>query len=686
MSENYRLQGLCESHIKRIQTSAQKKRPFNKVAEQCMQFFNASVGFMWSDKFRSEFMGGAEAPRFRITVAKAFELVATFGPALFWQYPGRVIKSLAMPKIDPLMFGDPNDPQTQQLLQQFTMEQQVEGAQRNTRNSLLEIYLNYSQREQPGGGLKQESLYCINEALVKGRGCLWTEPYRFAGSERVLTGCFHDTVDNLFIDPDCMRPNLSDANWIARRHIEDYWKVERRFQLPEGYLKHHAKLNSDETFASGVDKDLFRCNGNTHDQVVWYELFSKAGVGHRMDRNVPTLHKAFDEVVGDHAYICFARGVPFPLNMPPKRFENASVDEVRAAFDWPVPYYKDGRWPVALLDLYPNINNPWPVAPMAMGLGELMFLNIMMSILADRAYENSRLILGVAKHAADDVRKKLQSGALREVIEFNADIGQSLRECVEVFQMPEFRGDILQAIDYISMSFDKRTGLSELLYGGNAGGTQSRTAADINIKAEMANVRPQYMAGRVEDWQTEAANLERICAGWNVRGSDLEPLLGRTVAPLWDQLISNEDPEVYVRQMRATVEANSIRKPNKVRDNQNLGQLSAFLIPELSKHADVTGDTTPLNALIAAQGAAMEQNTEMWMMGPRQPPPPPGPTPEEMAQQEAMMMEEEENKQRNLAREEMAMERDELELERMALDNAVAEDRALNPEAYENAV
>ena len=678
-NDKFRLHGLCESWIKKIHRASEAKKPFNHVAEQCEMFFNSSVGFMWNDDYRSKFMRGGDihVPRFRITVAKAFELVATFGPSLFWHYPGRVIKPYDPLEIDPLAFGDPNDPNVQSMIQQFMLEQTMEDAKQRTRNGLMEKYLNYSQREQPDGGLKQQSMYCITDALVKGRGCLWTEKYSFPESERVLTGCFYDSVDNLFIDPDCKTPDISKAKWIARRHEDDYWEVERRFGLPDGYLKRHAKLNADDTFSGNEIRPLYRTSGLTCPKVVWFEFFSRGGVGSRFENSIPSLHGAFDEIVGDHAYICVARGVPCPLNMPPSKLEVATDQDILEAFDWPVPYYKDSRWPVAMLDFYPNINSPWPIAPMSMGLGELYVLNVMMAILADRAYENSRTLIGVAKHACEDLRAKLQSGELREIIEFNADAGQSLREVVDVFKMPELGGEILNIIDYISRTFDKRTGLTELLYGGNAGGTQSRTAADASIKAEMANVRPAYMQDRVEDWQTEAANLERICAGWNVRGQDVEPLFGKVAAPLWDQLIANEDPELYVRQMRATVEANSIRKPNKVKDNKNLAQLSAFLLPELSKHADMTTDTAPLNAFIKAQGDSMDQKTTDWMMGPRKPPEPPQPSEEEMMmmmqQEEAMAAEQEDMQMQQQMRDEMQMEKEQLSLEQMNLKNAKLE-------------
>jgi hypothetical protein len=42
---------------------------------------------------------------------------------------------------------------------------------------------------------------------------------------------------------------------------------------------------------------------------------------------------------------------------------------------------------------------------------------------------------------------------------------------------------------------------------------------------------------------------------------------------LWDQLIVNEDPEHVVRELRATVAANSTRKPDKAATPRTCSQL-----------------------------------------------------------------------------------------------------------------
>lgn len=202
-----------------------------------------------------------------------------------------------------------------------------------------------------------------------------------------------------------------------------------------------------------------------------------------------------------------------------------------------------------------------------------------------------------------------------------------------MIESPPVNFDVFRMIDYVSMLFDKRTGLSDSLYGMNVGGKVARTAADINFKEAATSVRPDWMARRVEDWQTSVANIERIYAGWSVQGKDLVPLFGPDAAQLWDSLISDEDPEVYVREMNMTVEANSIRKPNKFRDNENLARLAQYLIPELSRVAQ-QGDPSALNAFIKSLGDAMEQDVTEWLVP--TPPPPPQQQPEMPPPQEMM--------------------------------------------------
>jgi hypothetical protein len=68
------------------------------------------------------------------------------------------------------------------LYQQFQQENAQRGPSMTRSARLLEMYLNYTPTEQPGGGLATHASDAITEALVKGRGCLWPRPYFMPGS------------------------------------------------------------------------------------------------------------------------------------------------------------------------------------------------------------------------------------------------------------------------------------------------------------------------------------------------------------------------------------------------------------------------------------------------------------------------------------------------------------------------
>lgn len=637
---------ICDGWLTRIEQARKVREPFRSTADICRNFFQGSCGFMWNDTFRDKYFSNLPAPRFKMTVAKGFELVAIMGPSLYWDYPGRTARPYARLDIHPEVFGDPQDPGVQQAYQQFQMGYETNRKINKTRCSLMEHYLNYAQREQPNGGLMAESQLAITEALITGRGCLWTEVYQFAGSERKLTRSVYDSCLRLFIDPQCTKPNLSDCGWIARQHVDYYWDVERKFNLEPGSLKNAAMTVStgggQSTDATFSNRDAYHHISNesfaTANKIVWYEIFSKVGVGTRFESFSSGVHEAFESTIGDFAYLCVAKNVKFPLNFPPHLASNGEDIEVKTALDWPVPVYRDGRWPVSLLDFYEAASGPWPLAPIGLGLGELIFMNVMMSCLCDRVYMNSRNIWAVLKEAGDDIISKIKGNEFNIVLELNSQIRQNINELVSVIESPAVNYDAIRMLEYISESFDKRTGLTDTLYGLHAGGKVSRTAADANLKESATSIRPEWMSRKVEQWQTNVANVERIYAGWNVRGQDLTPLFGPEGAQLWDRLIADEDPEVYVREMAMTIEANSIRKPNKFRDNENLTRIAQYLLPQLNEVA-ARGNPEPLNAFIRSLGDAMEQDVSEWLMPAMAPPPPPEPTmqPEQMPPQEAEM-------------------------------------------------
>jgi|15BtaG_2_1085339.scaffolds.fasta_scaffold00129_28 hypothetical protein len=613
------LRPLSDRWIQRIDSAEQSKQGFQKVADQCEKFFTGDTAFMWKSEFRNEFMPGLDVPGIQVTIAKAFELVAIFGPTLFWDYPVREVKSDRgiEPEMVAELLGDQLDP----LLQ----EDERRHLTAKIRNQVMQMYLNWTQRQQPGNGLQREAELVITEALVKGRGCGWTQDYKFPGRDDAYTGTFYDSVDNLFIDPDCTDPELRTATWIARKHVTPIWEVERVFDLDKGSLSEYASKNSNEANARSSDDAH---NQNTHDLIVWYEVWSRGGIG--------TLHKdadynvgeKLDRQLGDFTYCCVAREVPFFLNAAPKKMFRAKPKAIKEMFAWRTANFgakwevwRDSRWPVELLDFYPVPNSAWPLAPMAPGLGELIAMNVLLTAYVEISWENRKQIVAVMKNAADDIKKAVTSGKSVEYVELSPIATQTIDQMVTFLERPQANPDILNALAMLSESFDKRTGLSEILYAMSS--HQIRVSSDANNRQQNASIRPEKMSKNVAGWMGRVAGNEASLAAGLVTGESLNPLLGATGVLLWDQFVTSADTVQMMREMSFHVEATDMMRPNRERDLSNLNTISNRAIPMFEKYAELTGDSGPLNSFMESFGEAMEQDVSEWEMGPWQPQPDP---------------------------------------------------------------
>lgn len=664
------LRPLVTGWLGKISAARLRAQDFRTTGEQCMAFFSGSVGFMWEDKFRKRFMGGSISPKFRMSLNKAFEVVALFGPVLYARNPIRCVRPRERTAYDASVVasalgvspdqwdqlsgafqqaqqmaqaGQTPPPELQQqaaMFQQLNLEIErmlrldaMENASLKASCKLMEDYLSYTPYEQPNGGLEQAAEDAITEALIKGRGVLWPKPYTMPGSQTKLTGCFYDSCDHLLSDPDAESFAFGDTKWIAREHYDPWWEVERRFQLPEGSLKGKGSLESSASQADRTQiehSNLRRKRGETFDLVHWWEIWSLGGVGNRLNGTSTALSKAFDETVGDYAYLCICEGVPYPLNATTEMVREATDEDVRHFFSWPVPYYLDQRWPCAPLEFYHEPRNPYPVAMLKPGLGELTFLNIVISALTNRLWRSSRTILAVLESARATVESKLSGGGDTVVIGLK-DTYQDINKVISEFQHKDISFDLWRIIDKMFEIFDKRVGLSDLAYGLNPGGAVSRSATDTQIKEEKLSVRPDHMSKKVDQWMREVARMEKLCAYWSgVEGRDVRPLLGNLGATIWDRLITQADPEMVLREMDATVEPGTAKKRNREREAANLSQIYQPLSQQLIAYAQLTGDSTPLNELNQKFGDAIEQDMSGLEMGPWAPPPPQGPDPAEL--------------------------------------------------------
>lgn len=593
------------------------RRSFDAVATQCTAFYEGSVGFMWDKSFTSKYMGTSLSPQFKITLNKAFEFIALYGPYLYWRNPTRVVTSRKQLKLTPEMFGAEGDPVAEQIFQQAAAEEAARDRENDITSQLLNLYLNYTPDEMPHGGLAQHSELAITEALISGRGVLWPEPYTFPASDRVLTGCRWGSQWDLLIDPDAT--GLHDALYIMRTTVAPFWEVERKFGLPYGSLRGKGVYESQTSQAESTSirhSQHLRNRGAAKDLIEYTEVWSKMGVGARLPGMDSPLLRSFDEVLGDYCYIAIMDGVDYPLNAPSNRVSMSLDEDIVKMFQWPIPYWLDSRWPCAILDFYRRPKFAWPIAPLGPGLGELMYLNVFISHLAGRIRSSTRDFIAVLESASAHLEPVLRGGSDLAILKIPG-IFKDVKNAVSFLQQPQVNADAWHIIDRIMVLFEKRVGLNELMYGLSA--TQSRSATDAEAKREATSIRPDYMAGKVEEWMAEAADMEKFCAWRFVEGQNISELVGHTGSMMWDHYITNAEPESVVRQMRCRIEGNSARKPNRQKQVQDINSVLGVLFPEFSKQADVTGDTSSINALIEKWAEALDMDPEGLLMGERIP-------------------------------------------------------------------
>jgi hypothetical protein len=631
------LQPLVNGWLGKLDIAAKHKRArFQDVADQCMMFYTNAAG-MYEQSYQKKYVGGNFSPKFKIALNKAFEMVALFGPLINNRNPHREVNAIKGVDFGPEVFGDPNDPNVQTMFQQALAAEEQRYSVLKSGCQALERYLNYTPTEQPNGGLKQASEDACTEALVKGRGVCWTDAYTMPNSNRVMTGSFYDTVDRLLIDPDSESSNFGEAYWVAKLCIEPHWKAERDRGLPFGCLRNKNGIESLESRGAQQGNSKGKREhelGNSFDLIRYWKIWSIGGVGTRLTGTSKVMQTAFDDVVGDYAYLEVARGVPFLLNLPKEKFLQATDDDVRAAFAWPVPYWKDQRWPCVWLDFYRQPNNAWPIAPMAPGLGELIALNIIMSRLTFNIYQTTRSLVAVLKSAQRDVEAALKSNE-DEVVFGIPEILKDIDSVIKFIQGPSVHMDAFSIVERLFSIFDARVGLTPLMYGLNPGAA-SRTSDDAGTKQQMLSIRPDYMASKVEAFHVELARNEKVCAYYSgVNGETVKPMTGEVGAYLFDQTFANAGEETVLREMTCSIAIGSARKPNRQQDAANLKEIYQPISIQLGQVAAQTGDYTKLDTLNNKLGESMEVDLHGLAIGALEPPQQEKPQPDPVAEAKA---------------------------------------------------
>jgi hypothetical protein len=637
-----------------IKNALQHKRPFTEDADEAMNFFAGDPDFMWKDGYARGERGynkGMTPPSFRMQVNRVWEAVRLFTAVIHHRNPNRAVTPKEYPVIGPALLGIQPQPPVPamgpdgqpiigpdgqpvmmpdpgfQMYQQGLEQQQMMLEKRKLVSRLLEDYLNYTPNELD---LKKHSRKVVEEAFIKGAGVWWHELYSPPGSQLKMAGSFYDSIDNLVWDPDA--DEFEDIRWAARKRVQPVDEVAAKFGLSREDLKGHMESYSSRGDNNERGFEYKKKMGKTNDLIVYWEIYSKTGFGDRLKNADQDLRGKFD-AFGPNCYIVVAEGIDFPLNMPEAMLQE-EVDETGfpqsmfVAAQWPIPFWAEpGGWPFTPLVWHGKPGYSWPISIIRPGIGELRFINWAMSFLATRIATSAQVLIGVAKSADPDLKAKIlekDEGGFK-IVEISEAIGRSVNDVISVFQMPGVTSDMYQIISEVTALFDRRVGLTELIYGMTR--NSFRSAAEAQVKAEQISVRPDDYANILEDALSLVARKEALLSRWLIGPQDIAPLLGPMAAQAWQMHVQGEDPESIVREYSYRVEAGSVKKPNVATRIENITNAMQILAP-ISQGLLQAGRPELFNALLEDWGKAMNVDVSRYMVPPPPPPgPPPGPPP-----------------------------------------------------------
>lgn len=661
------LASICSLWLSKIDLALKyKKKVFGNDAAEAMRFFNGPHDFQYEGEYvragRNRSDETADIPyfTFRMSANKVAELVALYGPLLYHRNPYRMVEprkhwlppesffippQLAQMAQEAQAQGQQLPPQIAQMLQmgqqhfqQLNQAEQTWADQNQARTQLLQGYLNVTPRTLRH---KEEMRLYIDEALITGMGVMCTELYQPPGSKIKMAGSWYLPEKNFVCDPDMEQIKL--AKWIAVSETLPTWQIEQDYNLPPKTLQgsmesmdRSAEVDADKT----GDLAWSRKHGRSNDLARIWKVYSRMGIGGRLDGADPGLRNSLDRM-GENCYLVLCRDVPYPLNMAPnllREFGDAEpevlMQEISRRLDWPIPFWEDDEWPITELSFRDVPGQPYPMSIVKPALGYQKFLNWCYSFLAAKVKNTSRDFLAIPKSANEELKQAILNGGDLALLEIEAG-NKEIKEMVQFLQHPPMNGDIIKVLEMIEAAFEKATGMSEAMYGVNR--TQPRSAQESAMRGDMLRLRPDDMAEKVESAATRIAKKEAIAAAWALKSQDVAPVLGQTAAMFWDQLIADHDFQSIVHEFDYKLEAGSSRKPNKEKAIADTTEGVQVLMPILENYAGKTGDVGPINAFMEDWCKARDFESAGYMLKP--PPPQQGPTPEQIkAQADAQAM------------------------------------------------
>jgi len=616
-----------------------KRDKFGRQADDAMRFLSEpDHAFMYSQAYMQNSIGlgvgegGMGHPgrslAFKATVNLTSNAVQVFLPVLYNRNPTRTVKPKAQ-AFDTSMIA--------KALVAVGVDPSVvvpaSSEHQSIRAALFDYYLNATTREID---LKSHARLSILEALVKGMGIAWAEAFVAADGTRIVSTA-HDTIDNFAVDPD--GETVNGAAFIVRKRTEPVFKVEQKFRLAPGTLRHYADgysamglFNTRPTDESDLTGDH---TGETCNTITYYEVYSRIGMGSnlRTSQIDPEFDQALADALasfGDNVYLAIPANsgkYPFPLNIPPELFESgddqAVLAEIQSRVSWPIPTYHDrsNPWPCAVLGFHPIPRTPYCQSHMTPAMGLQKAIDWIMSFLIGRVQITSRALMAVPQDLSDEIKDKILYGRDLELLEIESQHQGTIDKLCQFLKMPEVNGEIWKLLMALKQEWEDSTGVTELNMAARTS-TQMRSAAEAGLKRDILSVRPDDMSNTVEDWLAALARLEAGAAACSLGADDIavafnEPkpsdieaanasmggVLPHTMGPattLWMKLIAEMPVERIFGELEFSIESGSARRPNQDEQRANVDESAQLLVPAYLQLFWQTGDPSQINAWITA--------------------------------------------------------------------------------------
>jgi hypothetical protein len=616
------LEQICDLWLKQVDLCKKRKwDQFDRTAQKAWGFLGKTYSelYLARGEENDEFPH-IKGPFYKTRLNKSREFVSLMLPYIHQRVPNRLVS--------------PRRPELPQELLQELMMQGVQVAPTTTfeermRAYLMQWWLNYLPGEY---NLNREARTAIQEALVKGRGVVWHEMVE--GPYGEIPASYYDSVDNLLIDADCVQ--MRDAGFIIRRRQRQVYRVAEEYGIDPEKLRGQATSALQQAL-SAIHEPAYTTNDESKkgDICVYYEVWSRMGVGHRLVGASEEMKEVSDalDAIGPYVHLVIAPGVPHPLNLPPDLIEGGiiSQEEIIKRLEWPIAFFDDAAsnpWPCTVLDFYPNCDNPWASSPLEAGLAMQVFLDHLYSFIMSRVRSTCRDIIVLSKALEEEVKTAIESGVDQVIAQYNGEPGVDLQKLIQIVKFEPVNRDLWQVVSIVERAFEQATGISPLLAGAQPPAVD-RSAAATQARESRLSSRPDDFADMVEDWMSRIAAKEAQATRLYVGPDVVAPLFNEDPAGMetgvsamtqyWATLVNTDDPAVASAELSYTVESGSGRRKNRQKLVADMTQLSQTLVQPYLQLA-MSGNPGPINALLGLIGEAYEMPVAGLMFPAMQPP------------------------------------------------------------------